>query len=55
MNTEIYIPVLDGRVLKNAIGSDQNEVDANLSLIELTDEENNRIVTKRGHFVIESD
>lgn len=53
MDVSVLIPVLDDRILKNAIGSDQNEVDVNLSFIELTDEEEKRIEFKTGTVVFD--
>ena len=48
MKKEVCVPVVDGRILENATGSNGAECAANLDLVDLTDEELQRVEFRRA-------
>lgn len=47
------VPVLDGRMLINAVGSNETEAAGSLSLLDLEDDEFNRVEYRKARIVLE--
>lgn len=52
MHVNCIVPIVDGKPLINAVGTDETECNVNLSMIDLTDEELQRVIFKSAAIII---